>query len=121
MAWPAGPVPPLSAPTCESTHSARRAGMYRCRHGTSFRDGSDNSHQAPRNSTAFASVTETTGGHMSSAERCSRQAWPTRGACRLGSIAIAGWLIGCATAPVEQIRYFAKAYDTVNTVGQPLL
>jgi hypothetical protein len=58
---------------------------------------------------------------MSSAERCSRQAWPTRGACRLGSIAIAGWLIGCATAPVEQIRYFAKAYDTVNTVGQPLL
>ena len=30
-------------------------------------------------------------------------------------------LSGCATAPVDQIRYFSQAFTTVNTVGQPLL
>lgn len=30
-------------------------------------------------------------------------------------------LAGCATAPVEQIKYFSQAFSTVNTLGQPLL
>ncbi|HET7882739.1 MAG TPA: hypothetical protein VFL55_17780, partial [Acetobacteraceae bacterium] len=31
------------------------------------------------------------------------------------------WLGACATAPVDQIHQFSKAFDTVNAAGQPLL
>jgi hypothetical protein len=40
---------------------------------------------------------------------------------RAVAFCLLGWLAGCATAPTEQIHYFASAFDAVNTVGQPLL
>lgn len=36
-------------------------------------------------------------------------------------LVVLGVLVGCATAPTEQIHYFSSAFDAVNTVGQPLL
>lgn len=38
-------------------------------------------------------------------------------------VAASGALLlqGCATAPVDQIRYFSQAFASVNTLGQPLL
>ena len=44
------------------------------------------------------------------------------GALRLWLALLAATLLaGCATAPVEQIKYFSQAFNTVNTLGQPLL
>ena len=37
------------------------------------------------------------------------------------AVPVALLFAGCATAPVEQIKYFSQAFNTVNTVGQPLL
>jgi hypothetical protein len=47
--------------------------------------------------------------------------WP--GAWRLWPILLAAMLLlaGCASAPVQQIKYFSQAFNTVNTLGQPLL
>ena len=39
----------------------------------------------------------------------------------VGVFCLLASLAGCATAPTEQIHYFASAFDSVNTVGQPLL
>lgn len=36
-------------------------------------------------------------------------------------LAVAALLVACATAPVDQIRHFSQAFNSVNTVGQPLL
>ena len=40
---------------------------------------------------------------------------------RLVPFALTLLLSACTTAPVEQIKYFSQAFNTVNTVGQPLL
>ena len=40
---------------------------------------------------------------------------------RLATLAGVLLLAGCASAPVDQIRYFSQAFAAVNTVGQPLL
>lgn len=37
------------------------------------------------------------------------------------ALAACAAITGCATAPVDQIRHFSQAFDTVSTVGQPLL
>jgi hypothetical protein len=42
-------------------------------------------------------------------------------AARIWIAALATVLSGCVTAPTEQIKYFSQAFNTVNTVGQPLL
>jgi hypothetical protein len=42
-------------------------------------------------------------------------------AARCGAATLAMALSACATAPVDQIKYFSQAFNTVNTVGQPLL
>ena len=42
-------------------------------------------------------------------------------ATRLVMLAALLALAGCASAPADQIRYFAQAFAAVNTVGQPLL
>jgi hypothetical protein len=34
---------------------------------------------------------------------------------------LASALTGCVTAPVDQIKYFSDAFNTLNTMGQPLL
>jgi hypothetical protein len=37
------------------------------------------------------------------------------------TVALAISIAACTTVPVDQIKYFSQAFNTVNTVGQPLL
>src|SRR3954464_13389918 len=58
--------------------------------------------------------------------KCPVSAWcanrmPAGAPAVLAGAALALLLSACATAPVDQIKYFSQAFNSVNTLGQPLL